>query len=166
MVTLLRRFLPALAAAGLLLLVYGQLFPNEDRRIRRLLNHVATAASIPARPTPAQMILSLDRLQGCFSPGVVMVLEFPAEGQRTFRGRAELMDSVKAAWAYRRSVKVEFLDIDVKLDPAKESATADVTARATQPGDRDFFVQEFRIRLRKQSEDWRITRVESVRVLR
>ncbi len=166
MVTRLRRFLPGFAVAGLLLLVYAQLFPNEDRRIHRALDHLAAAASIPAQPTPAKMILALDRLQGCFSPDVVVVLDVPTEGKHTFHGRAELLESAKAAWAYRKSLKVEFLDTNVKLDPGNESAMAEVTARATQPGERDFFVQEFRIQLRKQSEDWRITRVESVRVLR
>ena len=54
------------------------------------------------------------------------------------------MDAAKAAWANGLSLKLEFLDIDVKLDPTRERATAELTARATRPGDRDFFVQEFR----------------------
>lgn len=166
MVTTRRRFLAAFAVAGSLLLAYWQLVPSDETRVRRVLDHLARAASIPARPTPAGMILALDRLSGCLSRDVTVVVDLPGEGRRTFTGRSELLEAAKAAWANRQSAKVEFLDLDVKLDPAKENATAELTARVSQAGERDFFVQEFRLQLRKQDDQWRIHRAELVRVLR
>jgi hypothetical protein len=130
------------------------------------LDRVAAAISIPAKPAPAGMILALDRLQGCFSRDVEVVVDIPVEGRLTFSGRDELMDRAKAAWGTLRNVKVEFLDVNLHLNPAKDKAAAELTTRVTQPGQRDFFVQEMKFQLRRQEQDWRIIRIETVRTLR
>lgn len=163
---LLRRIIGLAAIAGLLVLAYEQLFPNQEKRIHRTLNRVASAVSIPAKPAPAGMIIALDRLQGCLSRDVEVIVDVPVEGRHTFNGRDEAMEAAKAAWGNARNVKVEFLDINLHLDAAKENATAELTARVTQAGQRDFFVQEMKLQLRRQEQDWQITRVETVRTLR
>jgi hypothetical protein len=161
-----RRILALVAIAGVLALAWWHFFPNEEKRVRRMLDRVAQTASIPAKPSPVGMVMSLDRLQGYLSRDVEVVLDVPIEGRRTFADRAELMEAVKVAWANVRSVKVEFLDINLKFDAAKTTATAELTARVTQAGQRDFFVQEVKLELRKQEEGWRIRRAETVRTLR
>jgi hypothetical protein len=164
--TLARRILGLALVCGLLLLAYWHYFPNEEKRVRKTLARVAESASIPAQPTPAGAIIALSRLQDCFSRDVQVEVEIPIEGRRTFTDREDLMQAAKAAWGTVKNVQIEFLDVNVTLDDTKENATAELTARVTHPGERDFFVQEFRLRLKKQDGDWRITRAESVKVLR
>ncbi len=62
-------------------------------------------------------------------------------------------------------VKIEFVDIVVKLDPDKQSATVDLTGKATMSGEHDFSVQEFKFLLKKVGRDWLIYRVETVKTL-
>ena len=61
--------------------------------------------------------------------------------------------------------QVEFLDVTVQLDPAKESASAHLTAKATISGEKDFYVQELKILLKQTNQGWAISRVETIRTL-
>jgi len=63
------------------------------------------------------------------------------------------------------SFQVELLDASLSVAPDKQTATADLTARAKVPGDRDFFIQEMKFYLKKNGRGWLIIRVESVKTL-
>jgi hypothetical protein len=40
-----------------------------------------------------------------------------------------------------------------------------LTAKVVKPGERDFLFQEFRVQLKKKDNDWRVLRMEPVKVL-
>ncbi len=161
-----REIAAALVILGGLFLAYRHFFPNEEQRIRRRLDDLAATVSIPAQASPARTLLALNKLKGFFAPNVTVDVDTPFEGRHAFEDRDELMQAAAAAWTNLRDVKVEFLDINVKLGPSNDAATAELTARVARPGNRDAMVQEFRLTLGKQDGEWLITRAESVRVLR
>jgi hypothetical protein len=80
-----------------------------------------------------------------------------------FSDRDEIAKAVLAAHSAADGQKVEFLDVSVAVGPDKQSAVADLTARAQIAGDKDFSVQAMKFTLQKIDGQWLITRVETVR---
>ena len=159
------RIVGLLVLAGLLYLGWARFFPSEPEKIRRTLVHLAETASVPAHPKTVGTILAFDRLNGFFMPDVEVIVDVPGEGVHTFSDRQELMQIIRAGWVNLRDMKIEFLDIVVRVN-SEDSATAELTAKATQPGQKDFLFQEFKLQLKKKEGDWRIAHAESVKVLR
>jgi hypothetical protein len=161
-----RRVIAALLAAGLLWLAYNHFFPNDEKIIRRTLTRLATTASVPANPTPLGNLRAANALQDFFVPEVEVEVDVPIEGRHTFTGREELIQAAIAARNNYRGLRVEFLDVNVAVAEGKQEATAELTARATQPGESELHVHEMKIYLRKKDTDWRIWRAETVRTLK
>jgi hypothetical protein len=74
------------------------------------------------------------------------------------------MQGVQAAWGRYNNVKVEIFDVTVTLGSAEDTATAMLTAKVTHAGDKDFFFQQFRTQLKKKDGNWRIARMDPVKV--
>ncbi len=164
--SVLRRSVVVVVLLGLSWLAYRHFFPSDDARIRQLLHGLAATVTVPAKPTPVGTLLALDKLKACFWPEARVLVDDPFQGRHTFNDRDELVQAAAAAWPNLQGMKVEFLDINVTLDPGRTNATAELTAKAQRPGDHSLYVQEFRVRLRKQEKDWRIAGVETIRPLR
>ena len=88
-----------------------------------------------------------------------------AQSQRTLTGRDEITQAAMGARSGVSALKVEFLDVTVIVGPDRQSAVADLTAKAQVPGDKDFTVQELKFTLKKMDGEWLITRVETVKTL-
>jgi hypothetical protein len=162
----LRSLLVFLVIGGFLLLVYNRMFPNNEKQIRKMLTGLATAASIPAKPGPVAALMALDRIQSSFTPGVKVSIESQGGYQHTFSDRSELMEVVKGAWANFRSIDVQFFDVNLVVGPSKETASAHLTLKVTQTGQRDFFFQELKMEFQKIENNWRISKVATVESLR
>lgn len=160
------KILTALLIGTVLYLAYGYFFPNNEKQIRKMLNGMAASASIPAKTTPISIVMAVDRIQGCFMPDVQVTVDIPGESRHVFSDRSEVMQVIQAGWANLRNVKVQFLDINLVMDPSKESATADLTLKITQAGQSDFLFQELNMQLVKKEGNWRIQKVDSVEALR
>ena len=52
------------------------------------------------------------------------------------------------------------------MAPDRQSAVADLTAKAAVPGQKDFEVQEMKFVLKKINGEWLITRAETVKTFR
>jgi len=165
-VKIFRRVIGALLAAGVLWLAYTHFFPNDEKLIRRTLARLATTASVPANPTPLGNLRAANALQDFFTPEVEVEVDVPIEGRHTFTGREELIQAAVAARNNYRGLTVEFLDVNVAVAAGHQEATAELTAKATQPGDAEIHVQEMKLQLRKKDDAWRIWRAESVRTLK
>ena len=159
------RILVLLVIGWLLLLGYWHFFPGQETRIRRMLGELARVASTPPNSSPLANLAAANELAGFFTKDVEINVDVPGEGRHTFSGREEVMQAAVAARSQSRRVKVEFLDVIVRLQAGKQSAVADLTAKVTQAGERDFDVQELNFRIKKVDGEWRITRVETVRTL-
>jgi len=141
-------------------------FPSNERQIRRLLDRVAETVSIPTDGRFVGGVLAADRLKSYFTPGIEVDVDVPGEGRHTFTGREELTQVYLLARSQHRGLRVEFLDVLVAVGPDGQAATAELTARIRQTGDKDFGVQELRLQLHKGEDAWRIHRVETTRSIK
>jgi hypothetical protein len=164
-VKILRLLIFILILGGAFWLGYTHFFPNDEKRILKMFDRLAQSASIPEKKSAVSTIMSLDQVQSCFEPDVEIRVESPIESLSTgISGRDELMQGIQAAWARYNSIKVEILDVTVTVDPSKETATSMLTAKVSRPGEKEFFFQEFRAKLKKKDGNWRIARMEPVKV--
>jgi hypothetical protein len=159
------RLLLLLVAGSLLLFAYWHFFPSQETRIRRRLGELARVVSTSPNSSPLAKLAAASELAGFFTRDIEINVNVPGAGQHAFSGREEIIQAAAAARSYSRSVKVEFLDIIVRLQPDKQSAVADLTAKISHAGERDFDAQELKFRIKKVDSEWRITRVETVRTL-
>ena len=85
--------------------------------------------------------------------------------ETTLRGRDELLQAVLTARSTLEGAKIEFLDMQVVINPDRQSATAHLTAKGQLATQREFVAQEFKVTLRKIEKQWLITHVETFRSL-
>lgn len=146
--------------------VWRLLFPSDEARIRGLLAEVAESASLKPNTNPLIKLGGANKLAGFFTADAVIEVEGAPVAARAINGREELVQVVTAARVSVEAVKVEFLDVEVTVDPAGQSATAHLTALATVAGMTDPFVQESNLRFVRDEQGWKISRVEPVKTPR
>ncbi len=144
---------------------YEKFFPSEEKKIRLFLRDLAEAASFSANDKSLARLAGAGRVAGFFSANAEINVQVPDEGSGTIQGRDEIRRVAGLARARFNSVHVEFLDMIVTLDPERLSAVAELTAKITLTGQRDFGVQELKFQLKKIDGNWRITRVDTVKTL-
>ena len=158
-----------IATAILILLLgfwlWSVFFPSPEKAIRRHLEQTAQAASFDANEGAMDRLSNLGKFGNCFSPDVEVQFEAPGGRRQSVSGRQEIMQAAGMARTQATALKVEFLDAVISLAPDGENATVELVVRATVPGDRDFFVQEMKLFLRKFGRSWLIIRAETIRTL-
>jgi ketosteroid isomerase-like protein len=80
--------------------------------------------------------------------------------------REELVQGVAAALTRAGDTRIEFNDIQVTLGPDSQSAAAKLTARGTQRGAPDLYLQEFNLTLTKKDRNWRIATITPIEVFK
>jgi hypothetical protein len=159
-----RLFLIALVAAvGVWL--WGVLFPNPDRVIRKRLAEAARAASFAPGESYFSRLSGARRLSDFCATNVEVNIDIPGHQDRQWNGREEILQAALGARATLNSLNVTFPDVSLIIGPDKESALADLTAEARISGDSDLFVQEMKFTLSKVGGQWLITRVQTVQTL-
>jgi hypothetical protein len=159
-----RLFLIALVAA-LGVWLWGVLFPNPDRAIRKRLAEAARAASFAPGESYFSRLSGAQRLSDLFATNVEVNIDIPGHQEGHWAGREEILQAALGARATLQSLSVTFPDMTLIIGPGKESATADLTAEARISGDSDLFVEEMKFTLRKDGSRWLITRVQTVQTL-
>jgi SnoaL-like domain len=154
--------LAALAAIGFW--AWSVLFPNPEKIIRKRLDQVAKALSFSSDQGLVAKAWSASSFAEYFTPDLEITVEVPGL-QHTISGRDELMQAVMAKRRMFKSLKVTLPDVKVTLAPDKTSAEVYLTGEARVPGEKEFFLQELRLRLIKVKRDWLINRVETVKTL-
>ena len=144
---------------------YQKLFPGDEQKIRKVLQTVSESLAFNASEGNIQKLAKVNTLTGCFTLDVTLDVNVPGGGSKSIEGRDELMQLVLAARSSLAGAQVEFLDVSVQLDPAQQSASAHLTAKATISGEKDFSVQELKILLKQTNHGWAISRVETIRTL-
>ena len=145
-------FLLLLVAVGLWL--WSVIFPGPEQAIRQHLAKTARAVSFKPNEGPMDRLSNIAGFAKCFSPDAEVKFESPGGGSQSLSGRDDFT-----------ALQVDFLDASLAIAPDRETATVDVTVRATIPGDRDFFVQEMKLYLKRFGRSWLIIRAETVRTL-
>lgn len=153
------------AAAAAVVWLWTVVFPGPEKIIRKQLAAVASEASFSGAENPLLMAARAENLASRFGTNIEINVNLPGREQHDFIGRPEITQFAAEMRARMGSMKVEFLDVDVKVGPDKQSATADLTVHVATSADKDFLVQEMKITFQKFESDWLITRVETVRTL-
>ncbi len=157
------------AALGLVLLavwVFRVLFPSDEKLIRNLLHDLARNASFEANDSALTRLANAGRLGEFLSADVVLNLDIGDGDSKTINGRDELIQMAAAAQSTAQGLRVEFPDINTEVAPNGESAIARVTAKANVPGQRELYIQELKIALKKIEGEWKITHVDTVKTLK
>lgn len=159
-----------LSACVAVLLVLGvwlswKLFPNDKEVIRARLQELARKTSF----APGEGLLSktakASQVAELFSPDVTVQFTHAAREQLNLTGRADIIQALNQAHLHMRGLAVEFVDLLVSLEADKLSATALVTAKAQISGEREFYLHELKLALKKADGQWLITKVEDFKTL-
>ncbi|MCX6926839.1 MAG: hypothetical protein NT154_27085 [Verrucomicrobia bacterium] len=140
------------------------LFPSPEKVIKKRLGQLAKATSFSSKEGLVAKAWNANLLGDFFTADVEVTVGIPG-AQHTINGRGELMQNAVGVRSQFSSLTVEFPDIKVIVAPDQTSAEVFVTARARVPGERDYFLQELRMRVVKVKRDWLINQVETVKTL-
>ncbi len=145
--------------------LWSVIFPSPEKAIRQHLAKTARAASFQANEGPMDQLSNMAGFAKCFSPDAEVKFESPGVGPQSLSGRDDLLRAAGVARGLGPALQVEFLDAFVTVASDQQTATVDLIVRATVPGDRDFFVQEMKLYLKKFGRAWLIIRAETVKTL-
>jgi hypothetical protein len=159
------RILAALALVIIAIWLWRFFFPSPEHVIRSRLSELATAVSVEPGEGNFRKVLHLQKLPDFFTPDVAVVADIRGYPPVSVEGREDIMRWIMGARQNWSWLKVEFLDVNVTLAADKQTAVVNLTGKATVPGDRDFFVQEFNFMFKKVDGKWVIYRIESVKTL-
>jgi hypothetical protein len=143
---------------------WGVFFPSPEKVIRKRLGELAKAASFSSKESLIAKAWNASVLGEYFTPDVQVTVDVPGS-QHTLSGRDELLQAAVGARSAVGSLSIEFPDIKVTVAPDKNSAVVYLTARGKVSGQRDFYLQELRLRLTKIKRDWLIDQIETVKTL-
>lgn len=139
--------------------------PTPQQVIQKRLNALARAATFPPREAALARLANARSLASFFTTDVEVNVDIPGRSLQTFNGRDEVLQAAVGVHSSLNGLTVDFFDILLTVAPDKQSAVASLTARARIPGEKDFYVQELKLSLRKVEGDWLIFRVETVKTL-
>ncbi len=162
---LISRLVLALVVAAVLVGGWWIFFPSPERVIRRNLNELAEAVSITGNEAPLAQLANATRVTTYFTGDAEIIVDVPGYSRMTLTGMDELRPAALRARQSLSSLRVEFVDINVHVARPKPLATADVTAKAFLPGERDFQIQELKFTFAKVGRKWLIRRVETAKTL-
>jgi hypothetical protein len=143
---------------------WQMLHPNPEKVIRKRLGELAKAASFSSSQGLVAAAWNASSLGEFFTPDVEVTVEVPGS-EHTFSGRDELLQAAVSARKAVSNLTIKFPDIKVTVAPDRASAVVYLTAAGKVAGEKDFFLQELRLRLTKVKRDWLIHRIETVKTL-
>jgi hypothetical protein len=155
----------ALAVVGLAIWGWMALHPSPESVIRSRLNNLAKTISFKSSSGSLAQAYNAEKAAEFFTPDVEVEVNLPGFEPLSLHGREEVMQVAMAARSRLTSMKVEFPDMNVTIDPGGQSAKVNLTGKATMPGERDISAQEFDFKLKKVDGKWLIYHVETVKTL-
>src|SRR5580765_5970611 len=155
----------ALIIVGVVFFVWHKLFPNHEQFIRKRLTELAELCSFPPNQPPLTALKDCQRAVSFCAPDVEIIINVPNYPMEKISGREELRKKAIASRGSTGGLKVEFLDMAIKVAPDKQSAVATLTGKARLGGEKDFFLQELKFTFKRIDSEWLISRVETVRTL-
>ena len=159
------RILLLAALAGLGLWLWTILFPSPEKLVLEKISSLATTATINANDGNFVRAGKVSNLIGYFSSDAQIVLEISGVGQGALNGRDEIREAAAHGFTGLKSLNVKFLDATAKIGADRQSAEVNCTAEVQIGDSKELGVQELVFQLKKIDENWRITRIESVKTL-
>jgi len=155
--------------AGLLILslyLWRFAFPSPEHVIRKQLSALARLACIAPDEASLVKLAKSQRLASFFTRDAEVTVDFPGRFPQSITGRDELMQVALTARTGLKKLKVEFLDLEVKVGPDGQSGDAHFTVKADVPGEGTPQVEELEAHLLRVDGEWLIQHVQNVRTLR
>ena len=153
------------AAVALGFWLWTVFFPSPEKVVRQRIASLAATATFSASDGNITRASKASNLFGYFSTDAEISLEVMGYPAATLSGRDEIREAAARGFAGLTTLKVEFLDVSVRLGPDKQTADVSCTARVNAGDKKDFGVQEMHFHLKKVDGDWLITRAETVKTL-
>jgi hypothetical protein len=164
-----RWLLRAIILAGVIALgfwAWHLLFPGPEQVIRKQLLQLARSATIAPNESQLGRMGNAQKLTMFFTTDAELVVDVPGRLQHTFNGRDEIRDAAAGVRVTLRSLSVEFFDMVITVEPDKQTAVAQLTAKATMPGENVPEVQRIKAEFKRVDGEWLINRAETVKALR
>lgn len=136
--------------------------PDDEARIRKLLDALAREANVPAQGRTVADLAAANRLANLFAPGLQIQINLAGAPDVNVGSRSELVQLTLAAKSHASPFSVALLDPRI-LNLGTTSAVADATARATVSGEPEPVVAELRFHLVKIEARWRVQSVQNTR---
>lgn len=152
------------ALVGIGIWGWNILYPSPEKVIRKQLGELAKAASFSSKEGLVAKAWNASKLGEFFTPDVQVTVTVYGT-QHTLSARDEVLQAAVSARSALRGLSIEFPDIKVTVAPDGASAVVFLTAKGKVPGERDFYLQELRMRLIKVKRDWLINQVETTKTL-
>jgi len=155
--------LAAMAALGFWL--WTVLFPGPEKVIRGKMSTLATTATFGSADSNLNRAAKAANLVGYFSEDAQISLDVSGYGTISISGRDEIRERSYGGFAALPALKVEFLDVTVRLGADQQTADVTCTARVYVGNSKDYGVQEMHFQFKRVEKNWLISRVETVKTL-
>ena len=153
----------ALAALGFWL--WTICFPSAEKVILRKVASLAATATFRSGDGNLTRAGKVQKLTAMFAADAQIIIEGTGQGTRTLTGRDEIRETAMAGFGSLTSLKVEFLDMTVRIGDDRQTADVSCTARVNSGDAKDNGVQEMHFQFKKIDGTWLITRAETVKTL-
>lgn len=151
--------LVALVALAVVAVAAWQWYFSGERAVRSRLGELADTLSVPAQSSDISRVARLAGLRKYFAGDVRIRL-----GDQVVASRDELLAFV-SRWTPPGGAVVDFVDVQVTLDPDASGAhvylTAKVTGHDARTGDPTIDAREANVTMARRDGDWVVTDVES-----
>jgi hypothetical protein len=144
---------------------YHRFFPSPEVIIRKELGEMAVLASFKGNEAPLVQMSHSQKLSAYFTSDATVGVDIPNRGRQTFTGRDTVLQAAMGARTFLGGLKVDLSGIEVRVNPAKTSATANFTAQAGTPADKYFLIQELKATFQKVDREWLVSGIETVKTL-
>src|SRR5947209_1699058 len=112
----------AIICLGVAVFVWRAFFPNHQRIIRNRLAELAELCSFAPNQPPLSALKDCQRAASFFTSDIEIVVNVPNSPIEKISGRDDLFQKALAARSFTGGLKVEFLDMVIKVASDKKSA--------------------------------------------
>jgi hypothetical protein len=152
--------------AALAVWAWGFFFPTPQKVIEQHLLKLARLASFTSKDGNLKRLADAERMGSLLAENIHVTVDMPGGRDTIFDNRGELLQAAMAARSSLKDLDAQFTDIGVSLNPDRRSAVALLTVKARIGGEPDWTVEELRFTFNKTNDDWLITGIETVKMLR
>jgi hypothetical protein len=146
-------------------LVWRQLFPGPEARVRQRLGQLQELVSFPGSEGNLAALVNVQRLGTLFAEDARVHVDIVGGPEGTWTGRDNIVRAAAATRRLANSMKVEFLDVTVVLGADGHSAAVEATVKAVADGSDGLWVEDLRFQFIETDEGWLIDSVENVHTL-
>jgi hypothetical protein len=140
-------------------------FPSPEKAVQRKISSLAATATFSAGDGNITRAAKVSSFIGFFTTDAEISFDVTGYPTHVLSGRDEIREAAAGGFTTLSALKVQFLDVSVRLGADRQTADVSCTVRVNVGGNKDYGVQEMHFQLKKVDGDWLITRAETVKTL-